>query len=106
MGKRRSGPEGPDCTPEPFETETSDAALEQIEDTSDCGCSQDCLHQLFADYPDSFVHVDLGNVVMDSGWEYMPRLAVRVVLSGGPPNPDLRSWVRRLAMKEGASGDA
>ena len=97
MGKRRSGPEGPDRDPEPFENETPEAALDN--DNAGCGCSQLCLDQLFDQYGEAFAEMDCSKIVYDSGWEDNEKVAIRVVLAAGPPNPDLRRWVRRLAFQ-------
>ena len=97
MGKRGSGPEGPDREPEPFENETPEAALDN--DNAGCDCSQPCLEALFDQYGKAFAGMDCSKIVYDSGWEDSEKVAIRVVLAAGPPNPELRRWVRRLALQ-------
>ena len=95
MRKRRSGPEGPDPDPEPFEIGTPDAALEHH--NSDCDCTQPCLDALFAQYGDALPGIDPDQVVYDSGWVDSSGTAVRIVFGTGPESPYLQEWVRRLA---------
>lgn len=95
MGKRRSGPSGPDRTPEPFETETPDAALEH--DKTDCGCAQPCLDAALDQFRDALEGLDLDRVIYDSGWDETTDFPVRVIVSAGASNPALWEWVRRVA---------
>ena len=99
MGKRRSGPEGPDHAPEPFEIETPGAA--QVHHKSECDCAQDCLNALFAQYGEALSEIHPDRVVYDSGWEETGRIAVRVVLGAGGENPELWRWVRKQILQPG-----
>ena len=95
MEKRRSGPEGPDRAPEPFEIEAPEAALEH--DKDNCDCVQPCLEAMFSKYPDALEGVDRDRIVRDSGWDESGDIAVRLVFGEGPRNNMLLEWIRRMA---------
>ena len=100
MEKRRSGPEGPDRAPEPFEFEAPEAAQEH--DNAGCDCAQPCLDALFSQYPEAFDGIDRDRIVYDSGWDDTSGIAVRLVCGEGPVNSMLWEWVRRMAFEGGA----
>ena len=101
MGKRGSGPEGPDRGPEPFENETPEAALDN--DNAGCGCPQPCLEALFDQYGKAFAGIDRDRVLYDSGWDDSSGIAVRLVFGAGPEMPMLREWFWRMAFEGGVS---
>ena len=100
MGKRGSGPEGPDRDPEPFENETPEAA--QKYHSADCDPVQPCLDALFSQYPIAFEGIDRDRVLYDSGWDDSSGIAVRLVFGAGPEIPMLREWIWRMAFEGGA----
>ena len=103
MEKRRSGPEGPDRAPEPFEFEAPEAAQEH--DNGGCDCAQLCLEALFSQYPQAFDGIDRDAIVYDSGWDNSSGLAVRVLIGAGPENPELWEWARGLALRSNVPGE-
>ena len=103
MEIRRSGPEGPDRAPEPFENEAPEAALEH--DNANCDGPQPCLDALFSQYPQAFDGMDRDRIVYDSGWEDSSGLDVRVVFGAGPENPELWEWARGLCLRSNVPGE-
>ena len=103
MEKRRSGPEGPDRAPEPFEFEAPEAAQEH--DNACCDCAQQCLDALFSQYPQAFDGIDRDGIVYGSGWDDSSGLAVRVLIGAGPENPELWEWARGLALRSNVPGE-
>ena len=95
MAKRRSGPEGPDPDPEPFENETPEAALEYHK--SDFCCVQPGSDAVFEQCGDALDGIDRDGVVYDSGWDDTAGFPVRVVFVAGSVNPGLWDWVRKVA---------
>ena len=99
MGKRRSGPEGPDRDPEPFENATPEAALEHHRRQSDS--VQASLDVLFAQYADALEGIDRKKIVFDSDWECMGKLSLRVIMAEGPPKAELDQFLQRLWSESG-----
>ena len=99
MGKRRSGPEGPDRDPEPFENETPEAALEHHK--RDSGSVQGSLDVLFSQYAGVLEGIDREKIVFDFGWESVGKLSVRVIMAEGPPKAELDQFLQRLWSESG-----
>ena len=99
MGKRRSGPEGPDRDPEPFENATPEAA--QGHHKRQSGSVQASLEVLLAQYVDALEGIDREKIVFDSDWECMGKLSVRVIMAEGPPKAELDLFLQRLWSESG-----
>ena len=97
MGKKRSGPDGPDHTAEPDEIGRSNAALNHVSAAGDFVQPQ--LDASLAGCDGQPCEVELGAVVYDSGWEDRSGIEVRVVFTAGPPNGYLQDWARRMSLR-------
>ena len=107
MGKRGSGPEGPDHEHRPQEIAPSDAAHEpeptdepiHVHDSKFAGDVESASASALDQYLPS------GPIVYDSGWMECSGQdpAVRVVFVAGPLNAALRNWVRDLVLRPASS---
>ena len=95
MGKRGSGPGGPDRDPEPFEFEASETA--QKYHSADCDAVQPGPDALLEHCGDALDGIDQDRIVYDSGWDDTADRPVRVVFVAGSVNQGLWEWVRRVA---------
>lgn len=103
MRIEEAGPRGPASDTEPFELETPDAAPRHHNSGRDC--VQASLDALCRQDSGLLPAAGQDDLVYDSGWDDSSGVNVRVMFRAGEASPQLRDWVRELALSPEAPVD-